>query len=778
MERSSNYYDVAGMEATILTNILRQVMPIMSKKRGTQGISEQQFTLFLTNVLRDLEGYKIKLQQQPSSSSMSTMRTLYDVCETHMGCKATYWRSFWKDFKSLLDPVYVHLEHLRSRGPPPTTGPTTTMRAGGAKRERNDGAKRERNDGAKRDRNDGAKRERNDGAKREQNDDLKRKIGANTALPLDNTLRITSEVRQRNDSRQSNDSRHSTSDSRTTLERRGNEGTSIKLGAIERTSMEDSRSQGEMREWELNMRATVLQKQNEVSSPPSSPRRRLATTTLTAAEDLQRRTYAGNYHPSNVTTHRLFETFDVDNEMLAETYAPVFDRNDLFLTNVVDARRLFVLGDTVTRQAKERLAQSLPAVDPLTFPYLYVVALRFLGGANTSQAIYVTWCLKHEIDTFLAAVLSNTIACNQHVTALIDSCVRSLGATNHQWKQLFKLEVLDDSGGTMTESSLPVFLASLSGYIDPYVRDHSVTCHNSFNAIPHARHRLIYESGSLEAFRYNWLYTKSRHAFLDKLAKITAGLNDCIHTACTFFQRYYHHLRSGTVLLPNVVVVSNARASFEINGLWELFEQHFAAVKKLISGLAGDYGFFKSISQDRRRYVQRAYASAQVLEHSAAVKIPVALSSMYDESIEDNECNNTLRAYYDMSHSINHVKAMNTHMTLCWLGAHNEIQDTVDMYVYLRSLVVLELVVPEQLVVAPGLPTDLCARVHDAVIRLVPPPRSDDLSAADITQAWHKCMMAAHPDKCPDDIERATQQAQCINEAKEFILKITGLTKS
>jgi curved DNA-binding protein CbpA len=39
-------------------------------------------------------------------------------------------------------------------------------------------------------------------------------------------------------------------------------------------------------------------------------------------------------------------------------------------------------------------------------------------------------------------------------------------------------------------------------------------------------------------------------------------------------------------------------------------------------------------------------------------------------------------------------------------------------------------------------------------------------------------MMAAHPDRCPDNVERATQQAQGINEAKEFILKITALTKS
>jgi hypothetical protein len=538
---------------------------------------------------------------------------------------------------------------------------------------------------------------------------------------------------------------------------------------------------GELREWEMNMRAAVLQKQNEVSSPPPSPRRRLTATTITAAEDLQRRTYAANAQSSNVTTHRLFETFDVDNEMLPETYAPVFDRNDLFLTNVVDARRLFVLGDSVHQKAKERIAMALPAVDPLTFPYLYVVAVRFLGGANTSQAIYVTWCLKHEMDTFLAAVLSNTIACNQHVTALIDSCVRSLGATNHQWKQLFKLEVLDDSGGTMTENSLPVFLASLSGYIDQYTRDQSITCHNSFNAIPHARHRLIYESGSLQAFRYNWLYTKSMHAFLDKLAKITAGLNDCIHTACTFFQRYHHHLRiPGRLDVPGTVlaVVSNARASLEIDGLSDLFCQHLGAVNTLLNGLVGDHRFFKSISQDRRKYVHRAYASAQVLEHSAGVKIPAALSSMYDESIEDIECNNTCRLYYDMSASITYVRAMDAHMTHCWLSTHRGGRDPVDMFVYLRSLVVLEMFVPQQLVVAPGPPTELCARVHDAVMRLVLPPQSDDLSAADITQAWHKCMMAAHPDKCPDNVERATQEAQRINEAKEFIFKITGLTKS
>jgi hypothetical protein len=69
LSSSSNYYDVAAMEATLITNVLHQVMPIMAKKRNTQGISEQQFTLFLTNVLRDLEGYKIKLMQPAASFS-------------------------------------------------------------------------------------------------------------------------------------------------------------------------------------------------------------------------------------------------------------------------------------------------------------------------------------------------------------------------------------------------------------------------------------------------------------------------------------------------------------------------------------------------------------------------------------------------------------------------------------------------------------------------------------------------------------------------------------
>lgn len=474
----------------------------------------------------------------------------------------------------------------------------------------------------------------------------------------------------------------------------------------------------------------VVERHNTPPGSPESPAPLVVTKQQQQqhqqSDDLQLQTYA-TLNVRNV--HELFARVEVD--LVAESYAPAFDRNDLFLTNVADARRLFGIEQRVNAEAMTRMAAGLPAVDPLTFPYTYIVALRFAGADGIPPSSYVTWCLFGDIGTFLDDVLHKRVVCNHLVTALVESTAVSL---NERWKHFYSLETIDDSGGTVSDASLPAFLASLSGYVDLHPNA-------TLNVkTPHGRHRLIFESGSLDAYRHNWVYTRTRLAFLKHMDTINAGLKLCTQTSSAFFTRY-------TQLLDPTSTVPASRAAAEINGMWRLFETHFTTASRGIEDLARQYGKFKQVATERRKYVESAYAAAQVLFITENVRIPATLSALYTDVIEEGELKNTLSAYRDMSTGMKEATSLKGTVGNAWAGARPSIRDPVQLVTYLRALVLLQLFDP-----AIGVPPSI---LHEALV----------------SHAFHRAQLEAHPDRClPDRRDAATQLSQAINAAKDVLV--------
>lgn len=463
------------------------------------------------------------------------------------------------------------------------------------------------------------------------------------------------------------------------------------------------------------------------STPPPSPPSAQNNSVVVKQEydDLQLQTYA-TLNVRNV--HELFARFESD--LVTASYAPPFDRNDLFLTNVTDARRLFAIEQRVNDEAVSRRAAGLPAVDPVTFPYTYIVALRFAGADGIPPSSYVTWSLYSELSTFLDDVLRKRVVCNHLVTALVESTAVSL---NERWKHFYSLETIDDAGGTVSDASLPAFLASLSGYIDLHPNA-------TLNVkTPHARHRLIFESGSLDAYRHNWLYTRSRLCFIKQMDTINAGLKLCTQTSTAFFMRYAQ-------LLDPTSTVPALRAAAEINGMWRLFETHFASASRGIEELARQYAAFKQVATERRKYVESAYAAAQVLLIMENVRIPATLSALYGDVIEEGELKNTLSAYRDMSTGMKEATSLKGTIGHAWAGARPSIREPVQLMTYLRALVLLQLFDP-----AIGVPPSI---LHEALV----------------SHAFHRAQLDAHPDRClPDRRDAATQMSQAINAAKDVL---------
>jgi hypothetical protein len=489
---------------------------------------------------------------------------------------------------------------------------------------------------------------------------------------------------------------------------------------------------------------------------------------LTPSEVLQEQTYLMSYNLERLGASQLFGFFNSDDELLPESYTPPFDRNDLFVTNVQDAHGLFRLAENVCQNSITRVKNGLTAVDLTTFPSMYVVLIRFNGdpqqksvgssaavtkrGVDLSrQSLYITWCVKQDYASFLDNVLRGIIPCNQHLTNVIEACSRLLGGNYSQWKRMFSVELIDDSGGTVTEKSLPVFLASLNGYIDQYNEPVAVNI-NLLRNIPNGRHRLIFESGSLQAYRFNWMYVKAYSSFIVKIKEINAAQSTCQDIVRTFFSKYYTHLEHYVVFKPAtgtldaasgvspltadapvdvvtegtledadaeqhtcetdsaveaaVPVVTNsclihetsdARAAHEINGLWNLFQQYFASVHDHLVKIGVEFQLLKTVAGQRREYVQQAFAAAQVMQFRSDVPIPNTLLNLYEESIEDVEFKTTSVMYSELSEAFKLLIEMKECMLSCWLRPSTKITNPVEMFALLRSLCTLNLWQPRKL---------------------------------------------------------------------------------
>jgi hypothetical protein len=527
------------------------------------------------------------------------------------------------------------------------------------------------------------------------------------------------------------------------------------------------------------MHDQVVKKQLEPVTPPASPR--LESRRFTGSEQLQTKTYAST--APHVTTATLFDYFYDELESVPETYAPLFDRNDLYLTNVAEARRLFQLEAAVSQSARDRVARGLRAVDPATFPFLAVVCVRFHGTADEPACSYVTWCLKSACPAFLDGVLHHVdeIQCNHAMTELVERCSRRLGVTANQLRLFFSLEIIDDSIGTLTEKSLPVFLATLTGYVDQYANPSAgvgVVCLNVLYPVPHVRHRLIFESGSLNAYRFNWLYAKSRRGFVDKITAVLDAVRGCVDIIATFASRYFVHLSAVRAFSS-----SYPRAAHEINGLWDLFQQQFDhGVIDKVAELNVHFLMLKQIARDRKSNLERAHAAALVFQFRDGVKIPETLSALYEDSIEDREFRATHELFATARRMIKQLTEVKQGMIDVWAAVRDTVHDPGEMFSLLSALVLLRVWVPTAITCPASPPSSppgatnaallaRCQTLADGFAAMPKPPRQ--LTAAEIRAAYLKCHLEDHPDKCTSDADKhaATVRSQVINEANERLLR-------
>jgi hypothetical protein len=571
------------------------------------------------------------------------------------------------------------------------------------------------------------------------------------------------------------------------------------------------------REVHRNMEAHVVNFQNRPPSPPSvtapaAPvchRRSLTAAAagtgvgLTASESLLTATFTATSKSATagVSLAGLFEVFDTDRELMPSTYAPAFDRNDLYLTNANDARRLFALDAAISKAAEDRVARGLVAVDTATFPYLYVVALRFRGAAalGLREYSYVTWCLKFDYPTFLDRVLDASIVCNAEFTKLVADCTNAVGAD--QRVRLFALELVDDSFGTVNQRSLPVFLASLTSYVDQYgpTKTKGGTPSNIPVSIPHARHRLIFESGSLAAYRANWLYARNMRDVLTELAGLHASLARCIDTVITFYDRYYYHL---TTAGSSVSSSSVKHAAHEVNCLWDLFQSQFGTdVLGHLTDVGVKYLMLKSVWHERREKVHAAYAEAQVQLVREKASIPQSLVDAYGQTLEDAEYQRVCNRYIETAKMMRDMVDVKEKMIEAWPEVHRSLHDPVGIFNLLRSLVVLKLWdVPFVTVAshddaaltsttttttltrqgtcgsvssgrAGTAPDDgvvimlRCEELRRVVLATTGPPKHVNMT--DVRQAYHRAMRETHPDKCSSS--DATTRGQVVNFAYELV---------
>lgn len=587
----------------------------------------------------------------------------------------------------------------------------------------------------------------------------------------------------------------------------------------------------EWRAVQRDMEAQVVAFQNRPPSPPRPPRPPAAATTiprrhvvaaaagdgapplqqqqqqqLTPSEALQNATFVVACTSERVSLAGLFEVFDTDRELMPSTYAPPFDRNDLYFTNAQDARRLFALDDAVAKAVAGRVKQGLPAVDAATFPYLYIVALRFCGApaVGLKECSYITWCLKSDYASFLGNVLSDgdgaaAVVCNAEITKLVQACTSAFGAEHRN--KLFTLDLIDDSFGTINHRSIAVFLATLTGYVDQYgtPKTKGGVCANLTHVIPHGRHRLIFESGSLAAFRINWLYARNMSVVVAELAGLHASLARCVDTVITFYNRYHHHLTTSALSLGSSSAVT--RAAHEVNCLWDLFQHQFGKdVLGHLTEVGVKFMMLKEVWRERRESVHSAYATAQVHSVREHAAIPLALVQAYEQTLDDAEYRRVLNSYAETTKMMRDLVAVKQKMIDAWPEVHEKLREPVGIFTLLRSLVVLQLWEPSCVVVADAPPTDRdadaaaatamtrphsvvswaaigdddgavlfrCEELQRVVGATAGPPKH--ISRTAVRQAYHRAIREDHPDKCPDaEKVDATARVQAINFAYELV---------
>jgi hypothetical protein len=424
--------------------------------------------------------------------------------------------------------------------------------------------------------------------------------------------------------------------------------------------LHDSTQPQPLDEWEMAhvvMRDQVLAVQQRTHSPRSSPTRQSGrrVTKLTESEQLQCSVLrASRFTAQHTGTDRitmLFRAFNADTSVPPANYDPPFDRNDLFFTNVAAARHLFSLEHKYSTAAMQR-KQARESLQDLDCPAVHIVSIQYTGplaAADMVTCVYVTWVLATDLATasplseasvFLEDVLSGRIRLNNMFTELVDRVARYSCHDGDLWKRRFVVNVLDSSGGAVCESNLPALVALVDTYGEQYGgvgkgkgADGKPLLGLNFVQHNHARHRLIFECGSVQTYRVVWQCNKNKDMYDAAHGKAVKVASVAVATVRLMWHKLVTVLGTSGGWQGTLTHVTPVVA--ELHSLAKLFLETAQQFEDAAREAHRAMCTYESSTEERKEKVKRSYATASVAESMDGCPVQSSIVSLF-QSIQAN----------------------------------------------------------------------------------------------------------------------------------------------
>lgn len=493
----------------------------------------------------------------------------------------------------------------------------------------------------------------------------------------------------------------------------------------------------------------AFQQRPDFQSPPSSPKRVARVVVPTAADRLLRAHLQTRDAKPSLTD--LFQAFDLEGSLVPETYAPQFDRNDLYITNAACARTMY------QRAAAWADGDS----------FLYHVMVTYTGPMDVSKhpftVVYVTWCWEEEATTFLARVLTGEIRLNDDFTRLVDRAAKlqhgAPAGTVHDAhiQRFFNLSILQtDIAPPANDGDLPGFLCDLASVYSEMRSDTRDASHIGLNQSPilFARHRLIYESGSLQNYRLTWMLIAAKKQVDAAVAQFESATLKAARTLVTLQHELHERFKS-------VFPVVTPRTSQEIQVLAKLGLDMCGSALQLHKEAQSALKSLQSIAHEHNKHVQGAYASARVEQYCNNIPIPRALVLLYNSVVEQSAVTQENERVDSMHAAI--ARVHRTMQSTWFMHVQSPAPDGHEKVMLLHSLVILKLwsaqAVSDEVRIAPLL--------HLAHLP-EPPPSSIRMKV--VQKAYRKACLKQHPDRNKQNEAEATTRTQQIGAARTLIV--------
>ena len=314
-----------------------------------------------------------------------------------------------------------------------------------------------------------------------------------------------------------------------------------------------------------------MQNSHEVSPPPSPSR----SEEVVVPEEFERAVYQYQQEAFEFSRFPHKSPFDIftDEDIPPATYAPKFDRNDLFLTNAAELERILLIG---AKFMKKPDVNNIPALDIVLVSY----------GVKR----YVTWCLQTENATFAGDIMSGKVVLNEKISQLL--------ADDHENK--LSCLVIDNAASIPSMATLPNRLASICAYVLEYGSDLNVET-PAYN-----RHRLIYESVSVPLYRTIMLARRVEREFNTAVSKAQKEISDGVANVITLYTRLFNIFGEGEAL-------SDDKISQHLTALCGLISTSFTASRDAQLASIHLWGVLQANCEQRAEEIQNVYAAQMVL---------------------------------------------------------------------------------------------------------------------------------------------------------------------